>query len=658
MTRIQFTNRRSRHCLLYVIEGGVSYGLHWHSVFASLHCALFGARLGRKGGTAPFAMLFSLAITAMMGCGKAEKPAAPEAPVVKNDAPRPPPPPPDLSDREVARLLQPTFRKLYGQAFDPRSLRWNGNALSRNITKTRNGLDISSESAASQGSGPAHEDLLGIYLRQAIEDARNGNYHRSHVLFSDIAEERSRRRSGQLIAAIAGFFVAVPDRGAVEEFGDTLLQYVEEQEKNVVFIGEHAAIMKAAGFDSVSEFERRELVTQLEEITIPMIVQAEARAESYGFSAAKITQLKQRLKALLSPLKESLGDDAAAQSLVKKATELPMSQEYAELFAGFEKSLNADVGADGGQAESLARQVEKLWNSKRPMAPSAPEAAGGWLAEKEICAASCKDFIVWPKLGLEIGCICPVKWDAENKQIVDNEDDAFAELFSGEHVARVEEWCRKGDDSRTMNECRNGAFYYLLGWYFLECEDSVRARKAFIYGAKVLLDRLENIKLDAKRDDSQLVSEINAYRLLIAAAGINSAEPGSLASTSSYLAELRVLLKAWRQRWLLSGFPESQAQTAIDNCNKAINILQKHARVRPEVDRYFFLDYRFRHGAIPDVLVEDALRRRVFQPEHNPPKQYTAEMLHELGAAPTTFGEETIELWSDAKDRKPVGGDQ
>ena len=655
MTHTQFKNRCSRHCQLYVIGRGVAYGLQCHSVLASLHCALFGARLGRKGGTAPFVMLASLAITSIMGCGEAEKPAAP---VVKNDAPRPPPPPPDLSDKEVARLLQPTFRKLYRQAFDPRSLRWNGNALSRNITKVRNNWDISSESAASQGSGPAQEDLLGIYLRQAIEDARNGNYHRSHVLFSDIAEERSRERSGQLIAAIAGFFVAVPDREAVERFGDTLLEYVEEQEKNIVFIGEHAATMKAAGFDSVSEFERRELVTQLEEITIPMIRQAEARAESYGFTAAKVTQHKERLESLLRPLKESLGDQAAVQGLVKKATDLPMSQEYVELFGGFEKSLNADVAADGGKAESLARQVEKLWNSRRPMTPSVPEAAGGWLAEKEICANSCKDFIVWPKLGLEIGCICPVKWDAENKQIVDNEDEAFAELFSGEHVARVKEWCRKGEDSRTMAECRNGAFHYLLGWYFLECEDSVRARKAFIYGAKVLLDRLENIKLDAKRDDSQLVSEINAYRLLIAAAGINSAEPGSLASTSSYLAELRVLLKAWRQRWLLSGFPESQAETAIDNCNKAIDVLQKHARVRPELDRYFFLDYRFRHGAIPDVLVEDALRRRVFQPEDTAPKKYTTEMFHELGAAPTKFGEETIELWSSAKDRKPVDGDE
>lgn len=658
MTRTQSTNRCYRHRLLRALLRDMFYGFHCYPVPAALRHVSFGAGFTQIGGTAQFVAPALLAITSIVGCGQAKTPEAPVAKLEKNDGPRPAPTPSDLTETEVARLIQPAFRDLYRRAFDPRSLRWNGNPLSRNIAKERLfEWDISSESDARRESDSAKEDLLGIYLRQAISDARNRNYHRSHVLFSDIAEERSRKRSGQLIAAIAEFFVAVPDREAVEVFGDTLLEYVEEQGKNIVFIGEHAATMKAAGFDAVSDFERRELVTQLEEITIPMIRQAEGRAESYGFSASRLTQSKRRLQSLLSPLKESLADHAVGVGLVPKAMDLPLIQEYSDLFGVFEKYLNADNGSDGGQVESLARQIEKLWDSKRPIAPSAADVAGGWLAEKQICAASCKDFIVWPKLGLEIGCICPVKWDAENKQLVDDADEAFSELYSAEHVAAVKEWCRKGEYTRTANECRSGAFYYLLGWYFLECEDSARARKAFIYGAQLILDRLEDIRLDAKRDDSQLVSEINAYRLLIAAAGINSSEPGSLASTSSYLAELRVLLKAWRQRWLLSGFPQSQAQTAIDNCNKAIDLLQKHARERPELDRYFFLDYRFRHGAIPDVLVDDALRRRVFQPENAAPKQYTKLMFHELGAVPTTFGEETIGLWSVRKDRRSASAD-
>ena len=80
-----------------------------------------------------------------------------------------------------------------------------------------------------------------------------------------------------------------------------------------------------------------------------------------------------------------------------------------------------------------------------------------------------------------------------------------------------------------------------------------------------------------------------------------------------------------------------------------ISLLQANAGRNHDVDRYFFLDYRFQHGATPDVLVKDALRRRAFQPGST---DYTDQMQQELAEVPTSFAEETIDRWRGRVKRK------
>jgi hypothetical protein len=76
---------------------------------------------------------------------------------------------------------------------------------------------------------------------------------------------------------------------------------------------------------------------------------------------------------------------------------------------------------------------------------------------------------------------------------------------------------------------------------------------------------------------------------------------------------LEVLLLEWKQAWLKCGLPQKPADTIVSRFGKASE--QSRRRVQQEPagrsthldNRYFFFDYRFRDGSVPDIFVNKAL---------------------------------------------------
>jgi hypothetical protein len=110
------------------------------------------------------------------------------------------------------------------------------------------------------------------------------------------------------------------------------------------------------------------------------------------------------------------------------------------------------------------------------------------------------------------------------------------------------------------------------------------------------------------------VSQLNAYRLLTAASLITVSPPGAhVDSRDSYLPQLEVLLLAWKQAWLKCGLPQKHADAAIagfarntEHYRRRLREQSRAIRMAGRGDRYFFFDYRFRNGDVPDIVVSKA----------------------------------------------------
>jgi hypothetical protein len=592
-----------------------------------------------------------------LGTGCSKKPEPP--PPAVQAPPPPPPPPPQLSEAEVAILLRPHFFALFNKGFNPRmpyKYRYAAESLdfparsSQNDGLSENFADAKASTPPAdrlfqtsgnpdilrwvryldeQRSGEdVRNQVLRVYWLQALADAKQSNFHRAHVLFRDVADEVSRLLSAEMDDKFVRFFADVPDSARIEAFGKILETYILEQAKWVTLRGEHASVLLATqGYKDSGRFMIDELVKQLELATLPIVRQAIARGESYGFRpSGQLVAAQEKLAGLLGTLKEAQLDDASGDYR-QAALTLAKDPLYLERLQTFEKTFEDKADAAQGDSASVTRQVQDLWDSSRDI--------GSWMKEKRICLENCPSFAVRPGMVLKPELFCPATWDGTNEVIVHR----YGEYFGDSEVQAVTAWCNDekqpfplgtGDRDKVLDD---GAAHFVLGWYFLENSDRespealrsnpVAARRAFLQGASLLLEGARSADRDAmlrSKDSGRkelrqtLLKELNGIQLLIAASAISVAPPGASSSGGSYLSELDVLLYAWRQVWLSAGLPEDAARASLENCREMIKEIRAlNAVAAAPEDRYFFADYRFRHGDVPDVLVDEVVDQMMFR---------------------------------------------
>jgi hypothetical protein len=418
-------------------------------------------------------------------------------------------------------------------------------------------LKCASDLAQKLPAPQAREILLAIYVLQALKDADDGNLHRAHVLFTDALTEMNEGQSEGMTASIAGLrrlFLEVPDAKRLQAFAQQLDRYVQLQEQNILLYGEHAAILQAGGFTAAADFTREKLLTQFDLVTLPLIDLAIARGESYAF----------RQPDQLRETRRRLGAHAGALRATRPADRDDSFRTKA--------SLNA-------VPRSIAEVMEMI----------GPHA--------EFLAAA-----------------CPAAFDPDKKEVAS--PDLWKILRDKERLAAVAEWC---SGKQAADVIADGSGHLLLAAHWLEQERPELARAAFVAGAEQLLERIKAIdqgsgpaNQDARRQ--ALVSQLNAYRLLTAASLITVSPPGAhVDSRDSYLPQLEVLLLAWKQAWLKDGLPQKPADAAIAEFARNSEAQRRRVREQSGADRiamrnerYFFFDYRFRNGDVPDIVVSKA----------------------------------------------------
>ncbi len=458
--------------------------------------------------------------------------------------------------------------------------------------------------------GLARDTLLAITLRQAIQDADRKNYHRAHVLLTDMAQvmgEDSPLRSRDDRDVFIRFFREVPDTARFEDFAGRLAAYSEAREKEVLLAGEHAAVLHAAGLRAAAGFMREQLLSQFDLITMPMINEAITRGVSFGFQTPdRVTAIKERLEALAADLR--VGVTNSVEPFRQEAVAKEADPAYRQRLAEFEKLWEAGVDAAGDEA-SAEKELEQLSSAPRPVVD--------WLREKAVVTRHAPLLTLrQPMTYRFLAMISPVGYDAGAKELAIK---ATASLPADEAglADGIAAWCRGEPLPESLAD---GSAHALLAWYWLESGRPELARAALIGGGRELLQRAKRIPREevVKLQDGAvgiLLDELNGYRFLIAAAEIEAAPAGAVrGSGARYLSELAVLLANWQRMWEDCALPPLAAELVVSGLEDQVAEREAAVRLTDSRERYSFRDCSFTHGPVPDVILERAIERNMFGP--------------------------------------------
>lgn len=640
-------------------------------------------RLASLHGRCTAMLVALLAVVAPAGCGSTTPPAPPPPPP---PAPTPAiqPAPVNADPRVVVRNLVPFYCVFFGRGFNPHMVEmpyrqrvdWSDQQTPGQHADAWNATPKLSEAAAGLGltdpawlgalrgwavlaSEPWWRDpgavrmppmvargvVLAMMFEQAIRDADQKNYHRAHVLLTDVAvtmgeEYPLRDRANRDM--FAKFFAEVPDAARFKEFAGKLGEYTAAREKEVLVGGEHAAVLHAAGLTAAADFMREQLRSQFDLITFPMIDSAIEKGVKYGFRAPDdVVDIRRRLAALAEVLSE--GAKGGVERCRSEAVANVPDAAYIGRFAEFEAMWRRD-GQPGGAAEEagIESRLGELAAARRSIVE--------WLREKSLVVRkvpllTLRDPMTYRFLEL----ISPLMYDAREKGF---DVRSLPELVASRDKLdeAIGGWCR---GEPLAEDLKDGSAHALLAWFWTESGRPELARAAIIEGSRVLLERVRQMpreQLENLGDAAAgtLVDELNGYRFLVAAAEIEAAPPGAARGAGArYLPELAVLLARWQGTWERCALPELAADTVVREIESQVELSELVARLtRDTRERYSFDDYRFAGGCVPQVVLERAINEAVFGPTgETPPSPDAMWQFFQSFTWPTEFSLGSRERW-------------
>jgi hypothetical protein len=187
----------------------------------------------------------------------------------------------------------------------------------------------------------------------------------------------------------------------------------------------------------------------------------------------------------------------------------------------------------------------------------------------------------------------------------------------------------------------SGHAHFLAGWYLVDEGRSVAARPYFINAAESFLRQCRD-----GDDTDSLLARRNAMIMLVAAASVVDTPPGIDAFRADFLAGLRVQATIWKRRAYAKGMASFHVDAELAGIATEINRISSALRqmAAKRAGRYYFVDYRYRFGAVPDVLVADAIQYGLHE---DLPRDGDGMPIKELkqggeGAAPVTQTKSTL----------------
>jgi hypothetical protein len=216
--------------------------------------------------------------------------------------------------------------------------------------------------------------------------------------------------------------------------------------------------------------------------------------------------------------------------------------------------------------------------------------------------------------------ICPARYTSADGFVAD-----LDEILTADLPERLLEWAALPPE-KAAAVAEAGRANFILGWYWLDQGRFAEARSAFAAAARAY--SAESRKAE---DMDSLVARRNAMMMLLALASVTRTPPGMNAVKTDFLDGLSGQALMWERTWYARGHNGRHAARERVTINTLLPFIRQQMRQESNslVDlhaRYFFVDYRFRFGAVPDNLFADALAMKLFEkcPRHPDGKPNTA----------------------------------
>lgn len=426
--------------------------------------------------------------------------------------------------------------------------------------------------------------------RQAV---REKQFHRAIVFFNDVV-----RGWPAFPALDVSLFDRVPSTKELQDFGANFEGLVDSQRFILIVQAEQAAALRGGGLEDSARFLWRTISDQYHLYTLPMLEIAADYGRSYGFAPPpRARQAQADIERYVSLIEQGAARAGVRDVPWQNAPDDPQALKLLE-----QLEAAARDNSEGGrtQDQGTARTPNAILSDVLPLRRS----VSVWWREKSVLSTVARNGLFRSVHPLATAAtLAPVAdIDPTNGFILD-----FHALFSAEARDRLQAWLQ--DQAGEIRSADEGLLQFLVGWYLLDQGDPIRAKVAFIAAARPFL------KADDGDTPAALIARRNGLFLLLAAACVTETPPGVDAFKADFLDGLKVQATAWRRRWFARGLPAIHADRQSVLISDTVDRIRRHlAQAADESwNRYFFVDYRFRLGPVPDIIAADALTMRLYE---------------------------------------------
>jgi hypothetical protein len=453
----------------------------------------------------------------------------------------------------------------------------------------------------------AMQPLRAIQLESGRDYARRRYFHKAITWYNDLLFQLypDEEMSSRIL-----IFSQVPTTETAGRFVDNLRSLVEGQKLLMNVQVELAGVLNASGLKPSAHFVWQRTIDDYDFFLKPSIAIAKDLMESYGLRmSSRADETIQTLDATVGLCREMItkhdlkvdwrkGEHADAKALAGKrnhrgvaAVVREFDREAAGLLSDADRE-RFDLECDAINSDPSLTFAEWLQWKKT-------------LLEFRPTLAFRTQFYSPPWLA------CPTPYDAEEGFA--DPSDAARDVAAKTAVEAVLAWCKLPANAANADALAADASF-LLGWYWIDMNQLPLARAALL--------NLARVKSDAAKQRPQttegLVDELHSYAAITAAGAIVDSLPGLSAYKTDYSALLEGQLRDWEKRWFAkSGYGPHATEQRLELLSRALLVKSYLARTSREwrSNRYFFPDYAFIFGAVPDYLAEKAFRTpELFRP--------------------------------------------
>ena len=451
----------------------------------------------------------------------------------------------------------------------------------------------------------AYEPLHALQLESARYYAGRKMFHRAIVYYADLLSQLRGAGIADPFLSIALDDNGVPTTRTIRQFIEEILPAFDAQEAVLNAQLELAGTLRAAGRSSEADFLFRTIVDRHDFLTVPSIQAARDLFTSYGLVVPH--DVEQQLSVAIQDIEEivSLGRRAIRENPGdgERWRELP------PLASKEEKAIRDEIATlrtlldkqvlDGGLAAAEDRKLDQaVRHTMQPRKIDFPS----WLERRQVLLARPIHARV-SYAAIHPERACPLNYRDESGFFPPG--DAVLPVLEKTKAEDVVAWCKlEGDAALTSDVAVNGSF--LLGWYWLDQGNAVRARAAFMNLARTLRARASR----QAPGTAKLVDELSAFYAVAYASSISEMLPGLGDVTMPIGNALSLPLYFWELAWFESGNPGPRGTGIRQGAELLASEVDQTLDDKSTTwrhDRYYFPDYTCTFGFVPDYLFYQAL---------------------------------------------------